>query len=202
MGGKPIRVRSLPKSTHLSFIDINNTDGRPNSYFSLMAKVFGSNDQLDWDETDIDWVLEDIGAASRCSCDKWSYRTKLLAGIKCDLIIRTKVHFQRVGIQFDEFNGLDPTKESNIYKAYEFSALWMWNCLEYHSQCPLYKFDERWFKRFGPVLKSVAKKYPKYTAVAISLVSGNDISPGKMLRSKFLDCSGLQDEYDKLAIKF
>ena len=191
-------VRHLPEYTNMNFMGFQDSGAR---WKPMVERLF-KDEHGDWMEERLKWARSDVGIT------KWGAggiqwpSTEFLAWVKCKMILDARVLFSRVGVAMDKYNGLDSSDPFNEYKAYEFSALWIWIEMIWHSQCPLYRFDERWFKKFGPVLKSVAKKYPRYTAVAISLVAGNEISSGKKLRSKFLDCSELQNEYDGLSIKF
>ena len=78
------------------------------------------------------------------------------------------------GIDFDEFNGMPPTRH-NQYFSYEFSALWLWMEFIYALRFGnIYKgreiINEAFYKKYGPLVASVMRKYPKVTGVLIGML--------------------------------
>ena len=89
------------------------------------------------------------------------------------------------GIDMDEFNGLAPTR-INAYKAYEYTALWVWSEIISFTKDGTMPTDS-WYKKYGACLASVMHKYPKITGIIISCA---DLTiPG----NKLLDVSKMDD---------
>lgn len=99
---------------------------------------------------------------------------------------------EKEGIMFDKFNGLPPTS-ANIYRAYEFSTLFLWSILcaivDDKNRVDFLVEKENFYEKFGKVIASVFNKYPKITGLLITMVDT------KMPGNKFLDCTKM-DEVD------
>lgn len=78
-----------------------------------------------------------------------------------------KDFFINNNIDFDEFNGLAPTRK-NKFLAYGYAEVWVWTAMvlflngkdKYYSDT----FDDKFFKKFGKTIGEVYKKYPEYTS--------------------------------------
>jgi hypothetical protein len=94
------------------------------------------------------------------------------------------------GMEFDCFNGLPPTR-ANLYKAYEFSAVWVWTSIIHLIKAADGDFSETWYKKYRGVLASVMKKYPKITGVLISIadlhVPGNKLLDNSKMENADFD---------------
>ena len=102
-------------------------------------------------------VQEDVGCDSS-SCYYIEAKLKMLTSIR--------EYLKKEGMEFDEFNGLPPTR-LNAYKAYEFAAVWIWaEIMSFTKNNEMPK--ESWYKKYGPCLASVMRKYPKITGILIS----------------------------------
>ena len=163
---KEIKVRKLPKGFKIRqrFIQWGIDFNR-----SVRDEIWGKHRNL---------IEEDIG----CEHPYGSYsvlETKLM------MLTFVKDYLKKEGIDMDEFNGLAPTR-INAYKAYEYTALWVWSeiiSFIKDGEMP----TETWYKKYGPCVASVMKKYPKITGV---LVSCADLRlPG----NKLLEVSKMED---------
>ena len=85
---------------------------------------------------------------------------------KLKMLTFVKEYLKGEGIDMDEFNGLAPTRV-NAYKAYESTAVWIWAEIILFTKEGVMPTDS-WYKKYGPCLASVMKKYPKITGVLIS----------------------------------
>ena len=85
---------------------------------------------------------------------------------KLKMLTFVKEYLKGEGIDMDEFNGLAPTR-INAYKAYEYTAVWIWAEIILFTKEGVMPTDS-WYKKYGPCLASVMKKYPKITGVLIS----------------------------------
>lgn len=85
---------------------------------------------------------------------------------KLKMLTFVKEYLKGEGIDMDEFNGLAPTR-INAYKAYEYAAVWIWAEIILFTKDGVMPTDS-WYKKYGPCLASVMKKYPKITGVLIS----------------------------------
>ena len=85
---------------------------------------------------------------------------------KLKMLTFVKEYLKGEGIDMDEFNGLAPTRV-NAYKAYEYTAVWIWAEIILFTKEGVMPTDS-WYKKYGPCLASVMKKYPKITGVLIS----------------------------------
>ena len=107
------------------------------------------------------WLVEeDVG-------EQHPYGNSTLIEVKLKMLTYIKEYLKGEGLDFDEFNGLAPTR-INKYKSYEFAATWIWSEIIWFlkkSEMP----KESWYKKFGPNLASVMRKYPKITGYLISL---------------------------------
>lgn len=85
---------------------------------------------------------------------------------KLKMLTFVREYLKGEGIDMDEFNGLAPTR-INAYKAYEYAAVWIWSEIILFTKDGVMPTDS-WYKKYGPCLASVMKKYPKITGVLIS----------------------------------
>ena len=137
---KEIKVRKLPKGFKIRqrFIQWGIDFNR-----SVRDEIWGKHRNL---------IEEDIG----CEHPYGSYsvlETKLM------MLTFVKDYLKKEGIDMDEFNGLAPTR-INAYKAYEYTALWVWSeIISFIKDGEMPK--ETWYKKYGPCVASVMKKYPK-----------------------------------------
>ena len=105
--------------------------------------------------------------------------------VKLKMIGFVKDYLKGEGIDMDEFNGLAPTRV-NAYKAYEFTSLWVWSEIISFMKDGVMP-SETWYKKYGPCVASVMRKYPKITGILISCA---DLRlPGNEL----LDVSKMED---------
>ena len=123
-------------------------------------------------------VAEDLG-------DAHPYGNSTGIQVKLKMLTYIKEYLKGEGLDFDEFNGLAPTR-INKYKGYEFTAVWVWANIVYFLQ----KHEqpkETWYKKYGACVASVMKKYPKITGFLISCADLH--LPGNQL----LDISKMED---------
>ena len=104
---------------------------------------------------------------------------------KLKMIGFVKDYLKGEGIDMDEFNGLAPTR-INTYKAYEFTALWIWSEIISFMKDGVMP-SESWYKKYGPCVASVMRKYPKITGFLISCADLH--LPG----NKLLDVSKMEN---------
>lgn len=127
-------------------------------------------------------IQEDVGDGVSPGIDYGEY-TILEAKLK--MLTAIKNYLKNEGLDFDELNGLAPTR-INAYKAYEFTAVWIWSEIVWmtkHGEMP----KESWYKKYGPCLASVMRKYPKITGILISCADLH--IPG----NKLLEVSKMED---------
>lgn len=103
------------------------------------------------------YVSEDAGV---------NYRPETIAKAKLRQLTLVKEYMKGEGMDFDEFNGLAPTR-MNGYKAYEFTATWIWAEIVLFLKNHVMP-DAAWCRKYGACLASVMKKYPKITGILIS----------------------------------
>ena len=163
---KEIKVRKLPKGFKIRqrFIQWGIDFNR-----AVRDEIWGKHRKL---------IAEDIGGEN-------PYGSYSILETKLMMLTFVKDYLKKEGIDMDEFNGLAPTR-INAYKAYEYTALWVWSeiiSFIKDNEMP----SETWYKKYGPCVASVMKKYPKITGVLISCA---DLSlPG----NKFLEVSKMED---------
>jgi hypothetical protein len=163
---KEIKVRKLPKGFKVRMdylqwgIDFNK---------AVRDEIWGKHREL---------IAEDVS-------DYNDYGEYTILEAKLKMLTVIKDYLKKEGLDFDEFNGLAPTRV-NAYRAYEFTTVWVWSeivLFTKNSEMPL----ESWYKKYGPCLASVMRKYPKITGF---LISCSDLHlPG----NKFLDVSKMED---------
>ena len=163
---KEIKVRKLPKGFKIRqrFIQWGIDFNR-----AVRDEIWGKHRKL---------IAEDIGGEN-------PYGSYSILETKLMMLTFVKDYLKKEGIDMDEFNGLAPTR-INAYKAYEYTALWVWSeiiSFIKDNEMP----TETWYKKYGPCVASVMKKYPKITGVLISCA---DLSlPG----NKLLEVSKMED---------
>ena len=107
-----------------------------------------------------DLVNEDIGHSH-------PYGVHNCIEAKLKMLTRVREYLKNEGLEFDEFNSLPPTR-LNAYKAYEFAAVWIWaEIVEFTKTGEMP--TATWYKKYGPCLASVMRKYPKITGMLISV---------------------------------
>lgn len=161
---KEIKVRKLPKGFVVR-----------NEFYSYGIQFNRAVRDEVW-EKHRNIVQEDVGDESAC----YNY---IEAKLKMLTVVRD--YLKKEGLEFDEFNGLAPTR-LNAYKAYEFAAVWIWSEIIFFmkdDEMP----KESWYKKYGPCLASVMKKYPKITGTLISLA---DL---KLPGNKLFEVSKMED---------
>lgn len=114
-----------------------------------------------------------------------SYGMDTLIIAKLRMLGQVKDYLKAEGIDFDEFGGQAPTR-LNAYKSYEFSAVWVWSQIIFFTKDHVMPKDA-WYKKYGKVVASVMKKYPKITGILISCADLH--IPG----NKFLEVSKMED---------
>lgn len=144
---KEIKVRKLPKGFkipqkfHQYGIDFNH---------AVRDEIWVKHRQL---------VAEDVS-------DYKDYGSYTILETKLKMLTFVKDYLKKEGIDMDEFNGLAPTR-INAYKAYEFTALWVWSEIISFTEDGVMP-TESWYRKYGPCLASVMRKYPKITGILIS----------------------------------
>lgn len=163
---KEIKVRKLPKGFKIRqrFLQWGI-----NFSAAVRDEIWGKHRDL---------IEEDVA-------DYKDYGSYTILETKLKMIGFVKDYLKGEGIDMDEFNGLAPTR-INAYKAYEFTALWIWSEIISFTKDGVMP-SESWYKKFGPCVASVMRKYPKITGVLISCA---DLRiPGNRL----LDISKMED---------
>ena len=163
---KEIKVRKLPKGfkIHKRFIQWGIDFNR-----AVRDEIWGKHRTL---------IEEDVGGEHY-----EGYYT--LLETKLMMLTFVKDYLKKEGIDMDEFNGLAPTRV-NAYKAYEYTALWLWSeIISFIKDNEMPK--DTWYKKYGPCVASVMKKYPKITGVLISCADLH--LPG----NKLLDVSKMEN---------
>ena len=164
---KELKVRKLPKGFNIRHCYIQYGIAFNGEVYN---EVYYSHRDL---------VKEDIGP----SYD--SYGVSNFIEYKLKMLTRVREYLKNEGLVFDEFNGLPPTR-LNAYKAYEFAAVWIWaEIVEFTKTGEMP--TETWYKKYGPCLASVMRKYPKITGMLISVADLH--LPG----NKFLDVSKMEE---------
>ena len=142
---KEIKVRKLPKGFVVR-----------NEFYSYGIQFNRAVRDEVW-KKHRDILQEDVGSES-ASYDYIEVKMKMLT------VVRD--YLKKEGMEFDEFNGLAPTR-LNAYRAYEFAAVWIWSeIVSFTKSGEMPK--ESWYKKYGPCLASVMRKYPKITGILIS----------------------------------
>ena len=166
---KEIKVRKLPKGFKIrqKFFQYGS------EYVEYSSAV---RDEI-W-EKHKNLISEDVS-------DQNGYDRYTILETKLKMLTFVKDFLRKEGIDMDEFNGLAPTRV-NAYKAYEFTALWIWSeiiLFTKSNEMP----SEAWYKKYGPCIASVMRKYPKITGVLISCADLH--IPG----NKLLDVAKMED---------
>ena len=164
---KEIKVKKLPKGT-------------------LILKEFTNYYGMDYNRSCFDEVVgkQTVYALDDANGVESDLRTIVRAKLRMLWYIRDGL--KQDGMEFDCFNGLPPTR-ANLYKAYEFSAVWVWADIIHLIKAADGDFSETWYKKYRGVLASVMKKYPKITGTLIS------IADLKIPGNKLLDYSKMED---------
>ena len=161
-----MKIRKLPKNFELDQTFLYYGVGFDREVYSEAIK------NANW------LVVNDIG-------DEFPYGETTIIQAKLRMLNYIKEYLKGEGLDFDEFNGLAPTR-INKYKGYEFTATWVWSSiilfLKNH-EMP----KDAWYKKYGPCLASVMRKYPKITGFLISCADLH--LPG----NKLLDISKMED---------
>lgn len=164
---KEIKIKKLPKGTKIPLVFVRNYGMDYNK--SCFDEVVGKQSE---------YVIEDAGGVD--------YDVRSIVKAKLRMLWYVRDGLKQDGLEFDCFNGLPPTR-ANLYKAYEFSAVWVWEEIIRLVQDTNGDFPETWYKKYRGVLASVMKKYPKITGVLISIADLH--VPG----NKLLDNSKMED---------
>lgn len=170
---KEIKVRKLPKGFKIQRrflqwgIDFNA---------AVRDEIWGKHRHL---------IEEDVA-------DYKDYGSYTILETKLKMIGFVKDYLKGEGIDMDEFNGLAPTR-INAYKAYEFTALWIWSEIISFTKDGVMP-SESWYKKFGPCVASVMRKYPKITGVLISCADLR-IPGNKLLDISKMEAADFDDDH-------
>lgn len=149
MSKKTLTVKHLPKSAKIrdAFIGYYCVCGEYNkpAYEEAMKNPT--------------YVMED------CNLE---YNAQTIVKAKLRMLWYVRDVLKADGLEFDCFNGLPPTRV-NLYKAYEFSAIWLWSEICWHIKNSDEGIKDTWYERNKAVLASTMKKYPKITGMLISI---------------------------------
>ena len=163
---KELKVRKLPKGFKIQQrfvqwgIDFNR---------AVRDEIWGKHRNL---------IDEDIGS-------EHPYGSYTILESKLMMLTSVRDYLRKEGIDMDEFNGLAPTR-INAYKAYEYTALWVWSEIISFTKDGVMP-SEAWYKKYGPCVASVMRKYPKITGILISCADLH--IPG----NKLLEVSKMED---------
>lgn len=163
---KEIKVRKLPKGFKIpeKFLQWGIGFNR-----AVRDEIWGKHKEL---------ISEDVA-------DYKDYGSYAILETKLKMAGFVKDFLKAEGIDMDEFNGLAPTR-INAYKAYEYTALWVWSEIISFTKDGVMP-TEAWYKKYGSCVASVMKKYPKITG---TLISCADLHlPG----NKLLDVSKMEN---------
>ena len=147
-----VKVKHLPKDSYHFWNGLRN-------YFYGFKSDYGF--AMEIGEHNASYVREDMGSAG----EGWTSGQIISEKLKMHAYVRG--FFIREGIAFDEFNGLPPTR-LNKYRAYEFSALWLWSFMREtidHPDEQVNKLTDTFYEKHAGVISSVFKKYPNYTGL-------------------------------------
>ena len=163
---KEIKVRKLPKGFKIQQkflqwgIDFN---------VAARDEIWAKHRQL---------VAEDVP-------DYNDYGSYTILETKLKMLTFVRKSLKEEGIDMDELNGLAPTR-INAYKAYEYTALWIWSEIILFTKDGVMPTDS-WYRKYGLCLASVMRKYPKITGILISCADLH--IPG----NKLLDVSKMEN---------
>ena len=169
-----VKVKHLPKDAYHFWRGIRN-------YFHGFKSDYGIATEIG--EHNSPYVREDMGPA----CPGWTSGQIISEKLKMHAYVRG--FFIREGIAFDEFNGLPPTR-LNKYRAYEFSALWLWSFMREtidHPDENVNKLTDTFYEKLAEVISSVFKKYPNSTGL---LMQELDL---KVPGNKFVDYAKMEE---------
>lgn len=164
---KELKVRKLPKGTKI-------------------RRAFTAWDSggLDYNRPALDearqhreYVMEDAPL---------DYSVETISKAKLQMLSYVHKVLKAEGMEFDEFNGLAPTR-LNLYRGYEFSAVWIWTEIAWFIQHSDDGIEDAWYGRNKAVLASVMRKYPKITGMLIT------IADLKIPGNKLLDYSKMEN---------
>ena len=146
---KEIKVKKLPKGTLIlrEFTNYYGMDYNKSCFDEVVGKQ-------------TEYALDDAGGVES--------DVRTIAKAKLRMLWYIRDGLKQEGMEFDCFNGLPPTR-ANLYKAYEFSAVWVWAAIIHLIEAADGDFSETWYKKYRGVLASVMKKYPKITGTLISI---------------------------------
>ena len=127
-----------------------------------------------------DLIREDVGSNAY---GLYGLDTIILAKLR--MLGQVKDYLKGEGIDFDEFAGLAPTR-LNAYKSYEFAAVWVWSQIIFFTKDREMPSDA-WYRKYGPCVASVMRKYPKITGI---LIMQADL---KIPGNRLLDVAKMED---------
>ena len=164
-----LKIRKLPKGTRLrsDFSQYYGTDFNKAVYNEMNCDAQAA------------YVLEDA--------DSLEYNIGTLVRAKLRMLnyVQAALMEDR-SMEFDPFNGTAPTR-INLYKAYEFPALWIWSEIIYFIKHADEGIKDSWYNKYKAVLASVMRKYPKITGILIT------IADLKVPGNKLLDYSKMEN---------
>lgn len=164
-----LKIRKLPKGTRLR---------------NDFSQFYGANfNKAVYNEMDCDaqaaYVFDDA--------DGLEYNIGTLVKAKLRMLNYVQDALKEDGsMEFDPFNGTAPTR-INLYKAYEFPALWIWSEIVYFIKHSDEGIKDSWYNKYKSVLASVMRKYPKITGILIT------IADLKIPGNKLLDYSKMEN---------
>lgn len=166
---KNATVRHLPKSAKIRDEYLGYSYGHRSEYSPAAYEEARTNPEM---------VLEDCGL---------DYQVSTIIKAKFRMLLNIRDTLKADGcLEFDCFNGLAPTR-INLYKSYEFSAVWVWAEIVHFLKNPDEGISDSWYAKYKSVLASTMRKYPKITGVLISIADLH--VPG----NKLLDYSKMED---------
>ena len=165
---KELKVRQLPKGTKIRDMFTGYYYGKDYNR-SVYAEVVSK---------DTDYVREET--------TNLNYDVRSIAMAKLRMIWYVRDALKKENVEFDCFNGLPPTR-ANLYKAYEFTSVWLWSEIARFIEFADEGIPDSWYNKYKAILASVMKKYPKITGMLIS------IADLKLPGNKLLDYSKMED---------
>ena len=165
---KELKVKQLPKGTKIRDIFTGYYDKDYNK--SVFVEVVSN---------DINYAMGEI--------TNLTYDVTTIVKAKLMMLWYVRDLMKKENMEFDCFNGLPPTR-ANLYKAYEFTSVWLWSEIAYFIEnADKGGIPNDWYNKYKGVLASVMKKYPKITGIIIS------IADLKLPGNKLLDYSKMED---------
>lgn len=164
---KELKVRQLPKGTKIRDI-----------FTRFYGKDYNESVFAEVVRNDVDYALGEVA--------NLNYDVRTIVKAKLRMLWYVRDALKKENVEFDCFNGKAPTR-ANLYKAYEFTSVWLWSEIACFLEFVDEKIPATWYNKYKGVLASVMKKYPKITGMLIS------IADLKIPGNKLLDYSKMED---------